>query len=253
MVKCGNAACSSGNTFTTVDSVNDVGYYISITLGADNFPVISYQDNTNLDLKVVKCGNAACSSGNTLTTVDSTGDVGYDISITLGADNFPVISHLDYTNLDLKVAKCGNAACSSGNTLTTVDSTGNVGSHTSITLGADNFPVISYHDGTNLDLKVVKCGNAACSSGNTLTTVDSTGDVGHHTSITLGADNFPVISYRDNTDGDLEVLKCADATCASSGGNSIAATGLMSVPYQNSFRKGYFANLLCQEYHRIFV
>ena len=162
-------------TFTTVDSTGDVGHYTSITLGADNFPVISYRDITNADLKVVKCGNAACSSGNTLTTVDSTGDVGYYTSITLGADNFPVISYRDNTNLDLKVVKCGNAACSSGNTLTTVDSTGNVGYYPSITLGADNFPVISYYDYTNADLKVVKCGNAACSSGNTLlTTVDST-------------------------------------------------------------------------------
>ena len=45
---------------------------------------------------------------------------------------------------------------------TTVDSGGNVGSHTSITLGADGLPVISYYDVTNLDLKVAKCINAAC-------------------------------------------------------------------------------------------
>ena len=52
-------------------------YYTSITIGTDGLPVISYFDDTNDDLKVAKCGNAACSSGNTLTTVDSGGTVGY--------------------------------------------------------------------------------------------------------------------------------------------------------------------------------
>ena len=77
---------------------------------------------------------------------------------------------------------------------TTVDSGGNVGSHTSITLGADGLPVISYYDLTNLDLKVAKCMNAACTGASTVTTVDSLGNVGRYTSITLGAYGLPVIS-----------------------------------------------------------
>ena len=49
-----------------------------------------------------------------------------------------------------------------GNTLTTVESAGNVGSHSAITLGADGLPVISYSDNTNFDLKVAKCTSATC-------------------------------------------------------------------------------------------
>jgi hypothetical protein len=37
-----------------------MGLYNSITIGADGLPVISYQDGTNLDLKVAKCANAFC-------------------------------------------------------------------------------------------------------------------------------------------------------------------------------------------------
>ena len=204
------------NTLTTVDSVGGVGQYTSITIGTDGLPVISYSDVTNSDLKVVKCGNAACSSGNTLTTVDSGGDVGSFKSITIGTDGLPVISYSDFTNFDLKVAHCGNAACSSGNTLTTVDSGGDVGSFNSITICTDGLPVISYRDNTNFALKVAHCGNAACSSGNTLTTVDSGGP---WTSITIGTDGLPVISYLDSTNSDLKVAHCGNAACSS--GNTL--------------------------------
>ena len=135
-------------------------------------------------------------------------------SITLGADGLPVISYYDQSNGVLKVAKCANAACTGASTLTTVDSSaGSVGRYTSITLGADGLPVISYYAFTNGDLKVAKCANAACTGASTLTAVDSAGNVGLRTSITLGADGLPVISYRDVTNGVLKVAKCTSATC----------------------------------------
>jgi cell shape-determining protein MreC len=215
VAKCDNASCSSGNTLTTVDSAGVVGWYISITIGTDGFPVISYYDNTNHDLKVAKCVDAACSGSSTITTVDSAGNVGEFTSITIGADGFPVISYYNVTNGDLKVAKCVDAACSGSSTITTVDSVGFVGWYTSITVGADDFPVISYYDSNNTVLKVAKCGNASCSAGNTLTTVDS-GGVGQYTSITIGADGFPVISYYDATNGNLKVAKCANEYCLNS-------------------------------------
>jgi hypothetical protein len=50
-----------------------------------------------------------------------------------------------------------------GNVLTTLDETGKVSEHTSITIGADGLGLISYRDDTNEDLKVVHCENAFCS------------------------------------------------------------------------------------------
>jgi len=173
-------------------------------------PVISYNDFTNSDLKVAHCGNVSCSSGNTLTTVDSDG--GSNTSITIGTDGLPVISYVAIGVL--KVAHCGNASCSSGNTLTSVDTTG---IFSSITIGTDGLPVISYHGNSNL--KVAHCGNAFCSSGNTLTTVDNAGIVGEHTSITIGTDGLPIVSYRDTTNRDLKVAHCGNVSCSS--GNTI--------------------------------
>lgn len=203
-------------SLTAADSAAGVGTYSSLTIGADGLPVISYFDSTNGDLKVTKCGNAACSAGNTITPVDTSGFVGQHTSMTIGADGLPVISYYDMTNGDLKVAKCGNAACTGGNTITAVDTVGDVGHYTSIVIGADGLPVIAYYDVTNADLKVAKCGNALCSAGNTITAVDSTLNVGEYAAIAIGADGLPVISYTVTSGAAIAIMvaKCGNAACA---------------------------------------
>jgi predicted regulator of Ras-like GTPase activity (Roadblock/LC7/MglB family) len=223
---CGNAACSSGNTHTTVDATGSVGWYPSLAIGADGLPVIAYYDGTNGDLKVAHCGNAACSAGNVLSTVDATGNVGYYPSLTIGADGLPVIAYCDGTNVDLKVAHCANAACTGTSTLTTVDSVGNVGQNPSLAIGPDGLPMIAYYDNTNYDLKVAHCGNANCSAANVLTTMDAAGVVGEFSSLTIGADGRPMIAYYDGTNGDLKVAHCGNAACSSANTlTTVDATG----------------------------
>ena len=94
-----------------------------------------------------------------------------------------------------------------------MDSVGNVGDHTSITIGADGLPIISYYDGGNQNLKVAHCDDIACAS-KTDVTLDSDGDVGKYTSITIGADGLPIISYYDGGNQNLKVAKCSNALCA---------------------------------------
>jgi LPXTG-site transpeptidase (sortase) family protein len=219
VVVCGNTTCTSGNIITKVDSAGFVGIYTSLVLNSSGFPVISYFDSGNGDLKVAVCGNATCTFGNTITTVDSAGYVGWFPSLKLNSNGFPVIGYLDRTNNDLKVAVCGNATCTSGNTLTTLDSVGNVGHFPSLVLNSNGFPVISYHDQSNNDLKVAICGNATCTSSNILTAVDTIGYVGSFTSLALNSSGFPVISYNDESNSDLKVAVCGNATCTS--GNTL--------------------------------
>ena len=210
VVHCGNAACSSGKTSTTVDS-GGVGLYGSETIGADGLPLVSYFDILGNALKVLHCGNAACSSGNTKTTVDS-GNVGEYSSVTIGIDGLPLVSYYDQGNGTLKVMHCGTLDCSSGNTFKTVDSSGNVGGYTSVTIGADGLPVVSYRDFTHQALKVLHCDALDCSSGNTSRTVD-TNNVGLDTAVTIGADGLPFISYIDVANSTLKVLHCGNAFC----------------------------------------
>jgi len=215
LVKCGNATCSSGNTIRTLDSAGDVGLNSSLKLDSSGRPVISYYDNTNQDLKLVKCGNATCSSGNIITTVDSDGYMGYYSSLALDSSGNPVISYEDSILGELKLVHCGNATCSSGNTFQILDSDGIAGRYNSLALDSSGNPVVSYYEIAREDLKLAKCGNPTCSSGTTIQTVDSTGDVGQYTSLKLDGSGNPVISYYDDANSHLKLVHCGNATCSS--------------------------------------
>jgi hypothetical protein len=206
-----NRAAPAANAITTVDSGGTIGLYTSVTIGADGLGLVSYYDDTNADLKVLHCGNAACSASNTAITLDSGESVGGYTSIAIGADGLGLISYYDDTYDDLKVAHCSNTACTAA-TIATLDSTGTVGWNTSIAIGADGLGLISYKDATSGDLKVAHCSNTTCTAA-TLTTLDSVGTVGGYTSIAIGADGLGLISYYDATNGDLKVAHCSNTTC----------------------------------------
>jgi hypothetical protein len=210
---CTTAGCTGTSMITTVDSTGDVGYFPSIAIGDNGNPVISYYDDTNEDLKVAACTTAGCTGTSTITTVDSTGDVGQYSSIAIGDNGNPVISYYDVTNGDLRVAACTTADCSGTPTITVIDSDSDVGVETSIAISSNGYPVISYYDFTNEDLKVAACTTADCSGTSTITTIDSTGDVGYFPSIAIGDNGYPVISYWDDTNGDLRVAACTTADC----------------------------------------
>jgi hypothetical protein len=65
------------------------------------------------------------------------------------------------TNCNHNVALFSNRSCTSA-TLTTLDSIGQVGQDTSVTMGADGSGLISYHDATNGNLKVAHCSERFC-------------------------------------------------------------------------------------------
>src|SRR6266545_617547 len=167
--------------------------------------------------------------GFALTTLDSTGNVGLYTSLAVGVDCRPLISYFDSTNGDLKVAHCGNTACTAA-TIITLDSggLGNVGLYTSIAIGPDGLGLISYYDATNGNLKVAQCGNTTCSAAAaTPTTVDSTGVVGLYTSIAIGPDGLGLISYYDFTNGDLKVAHCNDGACSAATITTLDSAGVV--------------------------
>jgi hypothetical protein len=94
-----------------------------------------------------------------------------------------------------------------------LDIGGDVGTHTSITVGADGLGLISYYDAVGKDLRVAHCANVNCTFLDATTMLDTDGDVGKFTSIAIGADGRGLLSYYDETNGDLKVAHCADVNC----------------------------------------
>ncbi len=115
-------------------------------------------------MKLAHCDDANCAGGGeSVVTVDSGGVVGRFTSLELDAAGKPVISYLDSTNQDLKVAYCDDANCAGvGDNVVTVDSGGDVGWYTSLELDAAGNPVVSYYDMIDQDLKLAHCDPASC-------------------------------------------------------------------------------------------
>ncbi|MDX1995894.1 MAG: Calx-beta domain-containing protein, partial [bacterium] len=211
---CANPTCSTAPTITTVNGTNDTGWWASLKLNASGNPVISFYNSTMGNLRTAVCSNPTCSASNTIRDIDSTGDVGRYTSVEIASSGNPLISYYDFTNGDLKIAFCSTVTCDSGYTIRTLESDGDVGRHTSLALNSAGSPVISYYDVTNGDLKILFCGDATCSTGNVIRTLDSTGNVGTDTVLKLNGSGIPYISYHDVDNGNLKLVVCGDATCS---------------------------------------
>jgi hypothetical protein len=106
----------------------------------------------------------------------------------------------------------------------TLDSIGDVGTDSSLTLGIDGLGLISYYDNTNGNLKVAHCNDPSCSTTSNYM-LDSSGDVGIDISITIGSDGLGLISYYDITNQDLKVAHCNDINCSSASLFTIDSSG----------------------------
>jgi hypothetical protein len=210
VAKCTDAACNTVK-ITTVDATANAGEYNSIAIGSNTFPVVSYWGNGSL--KVAMCRDVACANTPVIRTVDAMANVAPYTAIAIGADTYPVISYYYSVSgvTGLKVCKCKDIACAATPQITKLDTGG--GEYTSIAIGTDNNPVVSYFDVTNGHLKVAKCTTPSCGTS-TLYTADGSASVGKYTSVAIGSDTFPVISYADFGTGHLKVARCTDVNCA---------------------------------------
>jgi hypothetical protein len=228
--QCDNPRCTGVITVSEVEAnpgnpdTGGVGLETSIAIGVDGLPVIAHWDQEHGDLIVSHCGNPACSFGNGSTTADEGGaaDVGSFPSIAIGSDNLPVIVLFDDTDDVLQVIHCNDVACSGQDEgLTTVDT--GVAGPSSLAIGTDGLPIISYSKGGLL--KTAHCGNVACTSGVVRRTLDNSGGAGR-SSITIGADDKPVISYvlGNYPTYQVKVAHCGNVSCTS--GNNVNPIGV---------------------------
>jgi hypothetical protein len=250
---CAVSTWSCAAIFTSTGVVKVIAY-TSLAISSDGTPWVAFDDASNsADLVVaayVGSGGTGCTGTTwTCTSIDKNGTVIFKyVSMKINFDGVAWISYYDATNLNLQVAKyvvSGGTGCgiSSAWTCSTVDSTGDVGSYSSLSLDPSGNPWISYYDSTpNLDLKVAKyvasSGTGCALSAWTCTTIDSTNDVGQHTNIAADATGTMWISYYDNTNGYLRL-----AQYVGSGGSGCASSAWGCSNLDTSANVGQFTSM----------
>jgi hypothetical protein len=220
---CSNATCTSA-TITTLDPTPPGGWYTSVGIGADGLGLVAYTSGNlagpggDVVLKAAHCNNPGCTSA-TISTVDSgvsqPGEyVGLYPATAIGPDGLGLISY-QYQKTgspqELRIAHCSNANCT-GAVVSTIETATQTGVQTSIAIGADGFAVVSYLFQTaSRDLKLARCSDLGCSTA-TFKVIDGPG-VGLYSSIAIGKDNLPIISYFDEANFDLKAAHCLDRFC----------------------------------------
>ena len=224
LTRCYDPACVVAHSNVVDDGAgNNVGQYTSLALDSNEFPVISYYDFTNGDLKLAHCNDADCAGGDDAPAgvVDSTNDRGTFSSLALDSVGRPVISYYDATSHRLLLTHCNDTDCAGGDdapigVVNTGEGTDDVGQYSSMALDLfDEFPTIAYYNATGFDLKLVHCTDQDCSGPQTSVLVDGAGtSVGESLSMTLDLSSTPVISYYDADNLALAIARCDDVACA---------------------------------------
>jgi LPXTG-site transpeptidase (sortase) family protein len=208
---CPNVECTT-STIEFIDSAGS-GSFTSVALTNTDFPIISYYNSVGANLNIAICSNTDCSV-KSLVVLDPTLAGSYT-SLDLTTAGNPVVSYYDHSgNGDLKVAVCGDNACTTS-TLTIVDSgPEDRGLFTSLQLATGNIPVIAYHSLTGGDLYLARCSDATCTTS-TISLVDGANNVGYDgISLQLDGSGNPIMSYYDSTLTALKVARCSDADCS---------------------------------------
>lgn len=223
----GAPACVSPPLPPATPSVSVVGSgangfatHVSMAVGSDGLPVISYFDDVADDLKFLKCADSACASPGAVRTLDSTGTVGEFSSVALRTDGLPVIAYLDRTNAALKLIACGTPDCADAPQPLSFHAGTLQPEGVSLALLGGNEPVFAFV--SNTGLRITTCGNAACSfSVTSLLDHPNT----RHPSVAIGADGAGLVAYQDVNATSLKVVKCAGIGCATPIITTVESTG----------------------------
>ncbi len=221
LVTCNNADCS-----VIVRTTYGAGSHyegLAAAMASDGFPVIaaakkaSVAAGANTTLVLIKCSNEDCSSASETTLYNASPRVGLFPSIVVPADGRPIIASYNETSGDLLYTRCGDQNCSTGNTNTALHTFNDMGAYTSMALGNDGFPVITFieiNSGTPANPTgstgyVTKCQNITCTSRQTQSLSTNTS----YNKVIVPGDGLPVIAHYAFTSGTIRFLKCPNTSC----------------------------------------
>lgn len=220
LLHCDDPNCAGSEPVETPDpDAILVNASTSLALDTAGNPVIAYAPTG--EIRVMHCNDPECAGGDE--SITSHGSVADRPALVLDAAGNPVVAYSDSTLGGLlRVMHCNDPDCAGGDESVTGPDAA-PGNTPAIALDIGGRPIIAYYGAAPArDLKLMHCNDANCAGSNeTVTAPDSGGDVGVQPSIVLSSGN-PTVAYRDETNGDLKLLRCDDPDCAG-GGDSITA------------------------------
>lgn len=115
MVRCQNRSCSQVDAPVVLAS-GDVGYEPAMIIGREGFPIVAFRENAKSTVVLVACGDPTCTEDKRVTTVvDNGGEkahkVGFALNMVPGKEGNPVLAYRNESTGSLRVAICGDAAC----------------------------------------------------------------------------------------------------------------------------------------------
>ena len=235
-IHCNSLDCSSFNPPVLLDGTYTfTGNENSLAIGSDGLPVIVFQHaydiywNSTLDF--IHCNNVNCSSTSPYKILDAGGNgtsekwvPGKNPHISIGSDGFPIINYHSehYINSNnrtnyLRTIHCNDILCNSVGQIIDLDSeTGYLYERTSsMDIRPNGFPVISYALGNDSGVKYIHCNSIDCSSFNPPVIVTPLGNSVMQSSIKIGLDGKPLMTYMDYTLGNLMMVHCKNVFCSS--------------------------------------
>lgn len=117
--------------------------------------------------------------------------------------------------LRLVLALCVVGGNASAADIATVD-IGAVGQASSLAIGVDGLPAMTYRNGSDGSLLFAKCENLDCSSAIRESIEDASGEIarGDYSSLRISASGKPLVAWYDSVDDNLAIARCANADCS---------------------------------------
>lgn len=237
VTRCGNRACTSGNSSNDIRVLGDQnsGWHSSIAIGIYGWPIISSYEYYYSNLRVTACLTVSCDWNSQTRALATQGlgdiEVGRNTSIAVGVDGFPIISHERLSASQpgetswLRVTHCTDAFCTAANTVTLWGAGTN--QRTDIAIGSNGRALIA-HVLRNGMPAVAHCTDIACSVAS-VAYLDASGIQADDPSVAIGTDGLPIVSYRAGA-GELRVTHCGNGSCTA---GNVTSTIMITrgVPY----------------------
>jgi len=237
---CYDQVCPGSKSLTSAGA--DRGRYVSAAnrSSLSDRPLVAYYDATNGDLMALDCAFADCATfGGIERTLDSAGNVGQDTAIVIDpATGFGLISYYDVDNGDLRLYRCTSADCSTGSSIQ-VSGTNDRGHNSSLVFGGSTL-WIAYEDRTTGEV-VIATSQSPYNVFPTFTTISSAAEP----SLTVDANGFPDMVWREKTTNTLQRRRCLDAGCSS---NSQIQLGGAGQGFRPSATRSAAGNLLVSQF-----